>query len=291
MDCSSDCRSASLLALAAALLLAALPAREATVQQGETPPPAPRQDQSGQQGATAPSEPWTAKAKAPRDLPGERPKDVTALFAAFAGLKGLSATYTEEKHLALLAVPLKQKGELHFLPPGTLTRVVQSPERSQLTLTDKELRMADKGGTEVIDLRKSDRVRLFVTSLLQVFRGDQEALAAHYRVTYTPSPDPAQPRAWTLELAPTTGSLQQILEKLVLSGEGVAVSRIELHEPGGDRTVTKIVLVDPARRFDDAERRSLFGDAAGTDADPAQKESARQDPAAKESARKGAADK
>ena len=191
-----------------------------------------------------------------------RPKDLTALFAQFRAMRGMSASYTEEKHLSLLAVPLTSSGKLHYMTDqdgknGRLVRVVEKPDPSKLTVTERELRVTDKRGTQVIDLRQSDRVRLFVTSLMQVFRGDGESLGHHYDVRY--SLDEAEPRAWRLDLSPKKAPLDKILTKLTLLGEGPAVTRIVLQEPSGDRTVTKVVKVNPKRAFSTAERREIFG--------------------------------
>jgi len=186
-----------------------------------------------------------------------RPTDAAALFRAFAQIKGLSAEYTEEKHLSLLAIPLKSRGKLHFMQPGYLSRIVEAPEKSKLTITDAELRMRGKDGEEVIDLRQSDRVRLFVTSLVQVFQGNQPALQKHYQIRYIPKAK--DDHGWRLELRPKKEPLTQILKHLTLVGQDESVTGIELHEPNGDRTITKIVKVDPKRVFSAAEKLSLFG--------------------------------
>ncbi|MCA8953050.1 MAG: outer membrane lipoprotein carrier protein LolA, partial [Planctomycetes bacterium] len=180
-----------------------------------------------------------------------------ALFAAFAAMPGLEARYTEEKHLALLAVPLTSAGRLYFLQPGYLARVVEKPEPSKLLITPDKLRMADRDGVEVIDLQQSERLRLFVTSLVRVFRGDRAALTEHYSIEYTPSPD--DPAAWTLALAPKRAPLDHMMKSLTLRGKGVAVTGFELVEPNGDRTVTKIIAADPEREFSVAEKTELFG--------------------------------
>ena len=62
-----------------------------------------------------------------------RPVDATALFARMATVTGLEATFREEKHAALLALPLRSEGRLYFhrpdpKGPGWLTRVVEKPE-------------------------------------------------------------------------------------------------------------------------------------------------------------------
>lgn len=192
----------------------------------------------------------------------QRPKDLDALFQQFRSMRGMSASYTEKKHLSLLAVPLSSSGALHYMTDadganGRLVRVVTKPEPSKLTVTEKELRIADKRGTEVIDLRQSSRVRLFVTSLMQVFRGDANALRRHYDVRFQHVNEKGD--AWRLDLTPKQAPLDKILRSLSLRGSGEAVTEIVLTEPSGDRTVTTVTKADPKRAFTPAEQLEIFG--------------------------------
>ena len=136
-------------------------------------------------------------------------------------MRGLSASYTEEKHLSLLAVPLSSRGKLYYRTgpdgaDGQLVRVVEAPEKSKLSVSERELKISDSRGTEVIDLRQSDRVRLFVTSLMQVFRGDGAALARHYVVRYRHVGE--QGGGWRLDLTPKKPPLDKMLRSLSLRG-------------------------------------------------------------------------
>jgi hypothetical protein len=258
--------SPDLLALSLAALTAGLPA-----QRGE----AERRAQSRPASAGPVSAgPVSARASAAsRAAQAKRPKDLAALFEQFRSMRGMSAAYTEEKHLSLLAVPLKSKGALHYMTDadgahGRLVRLVKEPEPSKLTVTGRELRIADKHGAQVIDLRQSDRVRLFVTSLMHVFQGDGASLQRHYAVRYIP--DAEQLSRWRLELTPKKAPLDKILKQLALHGAGEAVTQIVLTEPNGDRTVTKIHEADPRRVFSSQERREIF-DLATPEPKPARK--------------------
>ncbi|MEO6594484.1 MAG: outer membrane lipoprotein carrier protein LolA [Planctomycetota bacterium] len=197
-----------------------------------------------------------------------RPADAKALFRTFAAMSGLEATFEEEKHLALLALPLKSKGHLFFYrrdqqSPGYLARHVDEPEPSSVLITPEELRLQNRDGTEVIDLKRSDKVRNFITSLVHVFAGDEAALMKSYEVAFAPEPkddkNPKDERGWTLTLTPRDKPLNQMLKSLRLVGTGEAVLRIEIHEPNGDRTVTRIVTANPTRTFDQVEQKRLFG--------------------------------
>jgi hypothetical protein len=196
-----------------------------------------------------------------------RPRDATALFATMAAMTGLEATFREEKHVALLALPLQSKGRLFFFrrdakvagskPEGYLARIVDAPEPSKVTITPRELRLQNRDGTEVIDLSRSDKVRSFITSLVHVFAGDETALRNTYAVDYTPDADDTA--VWTLTLVPRVEPLDKMLKHLRLVGRGETVERIEIVEPNGDRTVTEVLTANPARRFDRNEQKQLFG--------------------------------
>lgn len=202
----------------------------------------------------------TALSQSTAPVPPTRPKDQAELFRRMAAMTGLEAKFEEEKHLLLLAAPLRSSGRLFFLKTkdgGHLTRIVEAPEPSTIRISPRELRVQNRDGTEVIDLARADKVRAFVTSLVHVFAGDEAALAKTYAVTFTA--DPKDDKTWELALVPRDKPLNQILKTLRLVGEGAAVVRIEMHEPNGDRTVTRIVAADPARDFDAADRKRLFG--------------------------------
>jgi hypothetical protein len=50
-----------------------------------------------------------------------------------------------------------------------------------------------------------------------------------------------------------------MMRELRLRGSGRAVEELHMHEPNGDRTVTRIVQADTERRFTPEEQASLFG--------------------------------
>jgi hypothetical protein len=186
-----------------------------------------------------------------------RPADLDELFADLAAVPGLEVRFEEEKHLALLAVPLKSEGRLYFLRPGHLARIVARPIASRVLITPDRLVTRDQDGEKVIDLGQNQALRAFVTSLLQVFAGDRKTLARSYHVTYAVDPD--APLAWSLVLAPKQEPLTRMLRSLALFGEGRAIRRIEVVEHNGDRSVTRILAADPRRQFTDQEKRELFG--------------------------------
>ncbi len=200
-------------------------------------------------------------ARAPAQ-PGEAaPPTVDALLAGLRSMPGLEASFEEERHVALLAAPLTSRGRLFFAPPSTLLRRVEHPQRGEVLIHGTELRIRQGGQEEVMDLRSRREVRPLVESMLWIFRGDRAALERVYRLTYVRR-EGADAGRFRLTLVPRTAPLDKLISELVIEGQGRAVTRIEMREPSGDRTVTRIVRADPRRRFSAAERARLFRTAA-----------------------------
>lgn len=212
-------------------------------------------DPDGVSGAVDVAAPGTPSAPQ-ADTPASRPANARELLAAFAKLQGMEAGFVETKHLALLAVPLQSAGRLYFSAPGYLLRIVHKPEPSSLLIEPGQLRMTNRDGTETMDLRQSDGLRLFVTSLVRVFSGDEKALAEHYTMAFVA---PAETKDWTLSLTPKAAPLTNMIRELSLSGTSFAVQTIVVKEPNGDRSVTTLGEVNVARVFSATERQELFG--------------------------------
>ena len=191
-----------------------------------------------------------------------RPVDAAALLRLFAGSPGFEAAFEEEKHLKLLVRPLKSRGRIYFHPPGHLLRRVTHPEPASVLITPDEMETSGAGGKRHVDFDAAPELREFATSLVRVFAGDLEKLGEVWSVQYTPAE--ADERGWSLELAPRTDrddqrALPELVKRLLLRGEGEAVLHIQLEEPNGDRTVTRVEEANPERRYSAEEQLELFG--------------------------------
>jgi len=186
--------------------------------------------------------------------------DVSQLMAAFARMPGLEARFVEKKRMGLLAQPLESRGRLFFARPGLLLRRVESPSRSEVLITPKELKLRDANGEQSIDLRARPDVRPFVESLTWLLAGDQKALASVYALQFERS-DKGAP--WQLTLTPRAEPLAHLIAYVRVVGSGLAVTEIRVREKGGDETVTEIVDANPSRKFAPAELKSLFGVESG----------------------------
>ena len=183
--------------------------------------------------------------------------DVASLLSAFAKMPGLEASFSEEKHIALLAKPLTSRGRLFFAHPGSLLRRVEAPELSEVVISKDSLRVRDKAGEQTMDLRARKDIRPFIESLTWILAGDRAALEKVYAISFVPETPSA---AWQLSLKPKVSPLNQLLRVLQIRGRGMFVEQIEVIEASGDKTITRILSANPQRTFTASERKKLFGE-------------------------------
>lgn len=188
--------------------------------------------------------------------PPQQVTELSQLMAAFAHMPGLEAKFVEEKHIGLLAQPLESRGRLFFARPGLFLRRVETPSRSEIVITPKELRIRSADGEQRIDLASRAEVRPFVQSLTWLLSGDRKALDAVYKIDFVPGHD-TQP--WTLTLTPKSEPIAHLIAFMRVLGTGLRVSEIQVHERGGDESITRIVEANPARQFSREEFLTLFG--------------------------------
>jgi Outer membrane lipoprotein carrier protein LolA-like len=206
--------------------------------------------------------------------PEAAPANLGALLSGFRTMSGFEARFEEEKHLALLAAPLRSRGRLYFSPPSTLLRRVEAPNPHDILIHDQVVRIATpRGGAapgkapgsaanprdvETIDLEGRDDVRPLVESMLWIFSGDLASLEKTYRIDYQVLAPPGN-GDWTLHLAPREASLSRLIRELVISGRGRAAEQLEVTEAGGDRTTTRILDANHERLFKSGEIEAIFG--------------------------------
>lgn len=175
-----------------------------------------------------------------------------ALLDDFRASPGVQADFVEARHIAMLVKPLESSGRLHYAQ-GNLARVITAPAPSRLVVTAKQVRMFDGKAWKTIDLAAKPVVRTFAESFVTLLRGDRAALERLYAVTWT-----GDKKAWRLVLRPKVSPMDTVIDRLELSGRGLVVDTLAVHEKEGDWTQTTFSNVDPARRYSAAELAGIF---------------------------------
>lgn len=201
--------------------------------------------------------PARAEAQSP-PVSGASPS-IDSVLGRMARIQGLHCTYREEKRIALLTTPMVSEGTIDYArgaTPGAarMARRTTRPSRQVVLIDGGELRMSDGRSTQRIDLASQPVVRSFVDSFLQLLVGDRAALERTYTIAIE---TPGEGR-WALLLRPRAAPLTQFLREIRFEGRGDAMERMVMTEVSGDTTTTTFAEVDAARRYGDAEARTVF---------------------------------
>lgn len=171
------------------------------------------------------------------------------VITALRAVPGVTAEYREDQYLSLLDAPLTSRGTMHFAPPGRLAKHQSTPARARTVVADGRLRFADAFGRDELDIAGNPAVALFVGTFLDVLAGRTDRIEQTWTVGFVAGAD-GDPRAWVIALRPKGEPGTKLVDRLVIRGREASVSRIEVVEVGGDRTVTTLSSVDVARRWD-----------------------------------------
>lgn len=183
--------------------------------------------------------------------PPIEPSSAEELFKQLSEMPGLEASFVEEKHLALLALPLKSEGKLYFTKRGYLNRSISKPSPSELVITPSGMKL----GGRAVDLGGRKSAESLIKSLQWILSGDGGHLNEAFSLSFSKPPA----GGWSLVMTPRDAELQQLVASITLTGHGFEVQKIEVQEAMGDRTITTITGADPRRVFRPEECSKLFG--------------------------------
>lgn len=178
---------------------------------------------------------------------------VESLLTGFREIRGLEASFREEKTISLLAAPLISEGTLYFAPPARLARHVSRPAPSTLRICDGVLTIGDDSGFEEIDLEASPVLHDYVNSFLRILEGDADELARLWEMELT-----GHAEGWQLRLRPLLESIAVTIEEMLLEGHGALVERLRIVESSGDESLTTFSQIQPERRFSTEELERIF---------------------------------
>lgn len=141
--------------------------------------------------------------------------------------------FIQEKHLRALPQPLTSQGQFVLARDHGLLWLLQQPIRQDYRISALGIARRSEQGWQALDLQGSSarQNQLF----LAVLSGDTQALQRDFDLQLNGDPD-----AWRLQLTPRGALLRQVFETIEIEGSDT-VTRIELREVQGDRTVLRLL--------------------------------------------------
>src|SRR5262245_21500106 len=166
------------------------------------------------------------------------------LMQELGQVKTARGRFVERKHLSILKTPLQFSGTLLYVAPDRLEKRTQDPYPESLVLERDVLTMedGDRKRRRTLVLQDYPVVSVFVESIRSTLAGDLPTLARFYDVDLAGSE-----KQWRLNLRPVDPKMREVVSEIRIGGEGNWVSRVEVVEPGGNRSVMTVTRdTDPA---------------------------------------------
>lgn len=192
----------------------------------------------------------------PANLVTGTPKTGAEIDPTFAHLKldRLRAKFNEQKHVALLAKPLKSTGTILFDRDQGIARIQATPKVQQVTVTKTKLVI--KAGTRVeeVPLDKSKDLRAFALVFPSLLRGDRAALSTSFDIGLYG----ADTGWWALSFTPKSDSLKKLVTSVIVIGQKQDPVALKITEASGDVTETELTEVARDKAVTDADIAQAF---------------------------------
>jgi len=165
----------------------------------------------------------------------EEPWDFAHLMGELAQVQTSRARYSEVKRVAMLQKPLQLSGTLLYERPGRIEKRQTFPVEEVIRVDGDWLTVEREGKTRRIALQNASLVAALVESLRATLAGDRSELERLYSARMQ-----GTRQRWTLALAPREVEVAGVVKRIVISGSGSRIVRLEILEPGGDGSVMTI---------------------------------------------------
>jgi outer membrane lipoprotein-sorting protein len=175
---------------------------------------------------------------------------LAAIAKARAGVQTLVGTFTQERTIGLLATAVKSEGEMTLVRPDRLRWELKPPDAITYWIGPEGIAYATPSGGASAGKSASGRFGAVLGDLMTLLGGDLGTLRARYDLTVQKADG-----GLVLGARPLADEVKKHVKSLSLKlpQNLWAVSRIEIEESGGDRSVITFsqvqrdVKVDPAR--------------------------------------------
>jgi hypothetical protein len=171
----------------------------------------------------------------------EEPFTFAQLMQARQAVKSGTASFTEERNISLLAMPLKSTGTLRFQAPNILEKHTLAPHEEHLVVTGDAVTFTqEKGKPRNFSLSQSPEISALIESIRGTLAGDGPALERYYSIQIQ-----GTVQSWQMLLIPKEARLQTIVDSIRVAGAGAEIRTVDTVEHGGDRTVMTITETGP----------------------------------------------
>jgi hypothetical protein len=163
------------------------------------------------------------------------------VMAGLAARRERRSSFTEEKAIPELDIPLPSEGTLRWSAPDRLEKLTTWPIEEKISVTGGRLvyERPDRGIRRDFPLEEQPEMAALVEAIRGTLAGDIAALRRHYEVEFAMQRD----GSWRMTLVPTSRRVRAAVQRIVVTGEGSEIRGVDTQ---GNAGVTRMRIV-PAR--------------------------------------------
>lgn len=167
-------------------------------------------------------------------LSATQQKEVIAkINKATSGLKSMSCSFTQTKHLSMLSDKMVSEGKMSYKQPNKLRWEYTSPYQYLFIFNGTKVYVGNKSRKDVIDTGSNKLFKEVARIMMSTVTGTALSNAADFSVTVEDGK-----ALWNVTLIPKKKEMKKMFTRIVLSfsKSDLMISEINLHEKNNDRT-------------------------------------------------------
>ncbi len=161
-------------------------------------------------------------------------KEVIAkINKATSGLKSMSCSFTQTKHLSLLSDKMVSEGKMSYKQPNKLRWEYTSPYQYLFIFNGTKVYVGNKSRKDVIDTNSNKLFKEVARIMMSTVTGTALSNVADFSVSVEDGKT-----SWNVTLIPKKKEMKKMFTRIVLSfsKSDLMISEINLHEKNNDRT-------------------------------------------------------
>ncbi len=158
---------------------------------------------------------------------------IAKINKATSGLKSMSCTFTQTKHLSLLSDKMVSEGKMCYKQPDRLRWEYTSPYQYIFIFNGTKVYVGNKSRKDVIDTGSNKLFKEVARIMMSTVTGTALSNTADFSVKVEDGKT-----LWNVTLVPKKKEMKKMFTRIVLSfsKSDLMISEINLHEKNNDRT-------------------------------------------------------
>ena len=161
--------------------------------------------------------------------------DLGALMQLLGTIKAGEATFTESRRVEMLERSLQSSGTLSFESPDRFVRETLKPRQERIAVVGDVVTLSSGSRSRTVTLDSMPEAAVIFEAIRGTLTGNRDAIERNFTTTVT-----GDAARWTLELAPRTARLRELVVSIRVSGAQALVREVAVRMSDGDRSVMSI---------------------------------------------------